>query len=189
MPTLAARGTGRLRLGYLTKYYPTGVSLYPHYTANRGVTSYVTSGAAISNQLNGAYCVRAANKHYVFCQAWQAAGLDPNRVKLLYGSQFGVQGTIVAMVSAITQYNLPQDYIAYSAYYGPYSNPSQITAACPAGYAGNGSSGNWPVDAINDLTRHYMLYGSYFRNLYSQVAGYLTGTALKPMGYEGGPRP
>ena len=150
------------------------------------MASLTANGSAIVNQDDGAYCVRAANKHYVFCQAWQALGLNPNRVQLLYGAQYDAEQQVLNMVNAITTYNLPQEYIAYSAYFGPIANALQVASACPAGYPGVANPGNWPVDATNSFTRHYLFYGSWFWSAFQNMASWTAGTSLKPMGYEGG---
>lgn len=170
----------------LAQYYPNGTQLYPHYTPSGSVQSFVANGSAISNGHDGSYCLRAANMHYVFVQEWISLGLDPNRIKLIYGGQYGAQSTIQGMSSAIQTYNLIQEYIAYAAYFGPIANSLQVASACPAGYPGVASPGNWPVDATNEYTRYYLFYGSDFRNTFSNMLSWTSGTTLKPMGYEGG---
>ena len=173
--------------GNLTQYFPIGTNLYPHYTPTRTVASYTTTGAALSDW-NHAYCLRAANKHYVFCQAFAAAGGNASLVKLLYGGLYSNNGTAyqnAEMVAAVKAYDLPQDYIAVAPYMSGPTDAPVLAAAYPAGYAGNASNGNWPMDALNDFYRHYAVYGqtnvTTWSNLYSQ----LSGTALQIAGYEG----
>lgn len=175
----------------LAKYYPVGTQLYPHFTPTRSVASYTTTGNALGNNRSH-YCLSAANKHYVFCQAFAAAGGNPANVKLVYGGQYHVQQTIKDTASSCLNFKLPQDYIAYAPYQDPlYSgmnSPSIAAAQLPAGYAGNPNAGNLPMDGILDLVRYRNVYGTDLQKNWSDMAGWAStgGVTLTPMAYEGG---
>lgn len=171
----------------LALYLPNGTSLYPHFTPSGGVASYVTvSGTPINSKI-ASYAIRAANKHYVFCQAWQAAGLDPARVKMTYNGQYETPGLNTTLIDAVKANNLPQQYIMIAPYQAPVVSASFAAAQSPAGYAGVASPGNWPVDAINDFTRHYMMYGVSLNAQWATLTDYIVsvGSTLTTIGYEG----
>ncbi len=171
----------------LMQYFPVGTNLYPHYTPTRSVVSYTATGAAFPD-FDYAYALRAANKHYVFCKAFAAAGGNSSLVKLLYGGLYSNNGASYhnsGMATAAVEYQLPQDYIAVAPYMSGPTNAPVLAANYPAGYAGNASNGNWSVDAINDFCRHYMYYGQTNVTVWSTLASQLTGTTLQIMCYEG----
>jgi hypothetical protein len=166
-------------------YYPSGTSLLPHFTPSGTTESYTTTGHGMVGGQNGAYAAMAANQHLVFTNAFVAAGGNASQVKLIYGGQDGEVTVNGDVVSAAVSMNLPQDLFCVA----PYVNLGGFAvlegASLPAGYAGGGSPGNWPVDAINDFNKHYVFYGTDIQSNALGLAGNLAGTAIQPMAYEG----
>ena len=181
-----AQNEGRFetQLAYMATFYPNGTSLYPHYTPAGGTSSYITNGANPGGQAE--YCLRAANKAYVFKQAWAAAGGNPANVKLMYGGNvtIGGDGLDPDMISAIKAYNLPQEYFTTHAYLESFGG-TLGGVTLPAGYAGFATPGNWPAAAINDYSRHHLFYGSDYQANWATMAGQMAGTTLQLMAYEG----
>ena len=143
-------------------YMPTGTRLFGYYPTTNGATLPTDSGTS-----NTWYTLNAAHQFDVFQAAWVAAGLDPARLKRVYGSSWGSGGDTQVICSVITTYGLPSTYgIAVAPYQGIGGSggiaPNDLTIASafsPAGYPGY-TNGNWPVDAINDFMRWILMYHS-----------------------------
>ncbi len=154
------------QMAYLLRFYPSGTSLYPHYTPSGATAFFTTAGINTALTYDQIHCLRAANRHYVFTNAFAAAGGNPDNVKLMYGSQYGASNVTTNLVGAIKLFNLPQHFIATAPYMGTAQSAPFGLACHPAGYA-NGAGGNWPVDAMNSLTRHYLFYSRTLQAEYS----------------------
>jgi hypothetical protein len=171
-------------LSVMPAYLPSGTSLYPHFNAAGGSTSYVTNGAAIPQGWSGVGCIRLANKAYVFANAFAAAGGNAANVKVMYSGQYSTLTNFIT--SIVLAFNLPQHYICLAPYMDT-NNAQSIAHMQPAGYAAATSTpDNWSVSAFNDLTRHHAFYGAEFYNYYAVLAAGMAGTTLQLIGYEGG---
>jgi hypothetical protein len=173
--------------GNLLKYYAHGVSVLPHFNQAGGVSSIVTNGSATGIGSEQMYAIGAANKHYVFSNAFAAAGGNAANVKVMYGGAQMIPTFNRYNVASSITYDLPQQYVTIAPYFDTSSTSgSFFTASLPAGYAGASNPGNWPADAWNDLEGHYLFYGTKYTNIAAGLKNDLAGTPFQVIGYEGG---
>ena len=146
----------------LLGYIPRGTTAINYYTSTGGDVPYDAFGPAT---------LIAAHSHDAFIAAWTAAGQDPSKVRRVMGSWWNGSYRTQQIVQAAGQWGFPVNHIAVAPYYTLPNDSSIILAHAPAGtvYA---SAGNWPVDALNDLNRHWLTYNSSNQSYWSQHAGY-----------------
>jgi hypothetical protein len=172
-----------------TLYYTTGTELFPHLTPTGSTASYVTTGSTMIGGTDGAYVIMAANQELVFVNAFVAAGGSASQVKLIYGGQYTATSSQGLAQIAVAE-NLPQDLLCVAPYQNLGEFPLWRQASLPAGYSGpasvaGASPGNWPVDALNDWERHYLMYGADLQAIWQALSACLAGTTIQPMAYEG----
>jgi hypothetical protein len=136
-------GSLYLLLGYL----PANTPVLGGNTSN--LPANTATGSASAALLTG-------HAHDVFAAAWQAAGMDPSRLKLIYASQFPGYGNVtVPMLDAAQRTGRRADYVCHAPYMDMPGDAPIVRAMAPAGSMIGGAQ-SLPADAINDLIRHWI---------------------------------
>ena len=96
----------------LAAYPPSGTKLFGYYTCN---------GEPLSpGDNNSWYTIKAAHQFDVFETAWIAAGMNPARLKRVFGFSWGAagSGTTQVITNMINACNIKADYMALAPYQG-----------------------------------------------------------------------
>lgn len=164
-------------VGKMMAYFPSGTQLYEHYTPDGGTAFYVTNSEPLTDWWE-VQALLSAHAHFVFKQAYIAAG-GTGTIKCCYSGQYG--GVDTTTIAFIIAQQLPQDYFIQAPYQDLWFSQLNL-AMMPIANGGQ----EWPVDAGLDVLRFRTFYGTELQNVWKGVTADLAGTTMKIVGYEGG---
>jgi hypothetical protein len=144
---------------FSTNAYLVGVSTLYSYLGG-GTVDRVPAPLALPTGLSGfgpASVLGSSHAYEAFRAAWQRAGRDPARLRLIQGGWWQMGSNARAMLSLCQRFGVTPDYYAVAPYQDMPSDPPIVRAFSPAGSA-TPDAGNWPIDAINDFSRFYVAY-------------------------------